>query len=329
MHNGNGQSAAQIEREVDAQRQRIESTIGEIREKLSPGQLVDEILAHTKDGGQEFVGNLGRTAASNPLPTALLGVSLAWLMFGQKQDSGHGGQHVGQYGGHHASPSLAHVTGDGLQRVTHAQDDLGDWYSEFIDEAGKKYRAKSNELGHRAGHFLDETGKQVSGFVNEAGHQVDAFRDEAGNVLDQSMGWAAQSWQDAADSVSHTLQQASDGAAHLSADMRQQASRVADGTMRAFQDQPLIAGALAFAAGAALATTLPSTRQEDEAVGEYADGIKREAAQAAGDMYEKGKQEAAHVYDEASQKAGEIYSDAKSRIAGDDDRAADGAQRPH
>ena len=326
MHNG--QSSAQIEREVEAQRQRIESTIGEIREKLSPGQLVDEILAHTKDGGQQFVGNLGRTATANPLPTALLGVSLAWLMFGQKQDSGHSGQHTGQYGGHYASPSLAKVTGDGLQRVSHAQDEIGDWYSEFIDESGKKYRAKSNELGHRAGHFMDETGKQVSGFMDEAGRQVESFRDEAGNVLDQSMGWAAKTWHDAAEGVSHTMQQASDGAAQLSSDMRQQASRMADGTMKAFQDQPLIAGALAFAAGAALAAALPSTRQEDEAVGEYADGIKRDATHAASDMYEKGKQEAAHLYDEASQKAGEVYSDAKSKIAGQDG-AADGAQRPH
>lgn len=319
MHNGH--SSAVLEREVEAQRQRVESTIGELREKLSPGQLVDEILAHTKDGGQEFVGNLTKTATANPLPTALLGVSLAWLMFGQKQGNAQPAHQVG------SEVSFGRVTGDGLQRVSHAQDEIGDWYSEFIDETGRKYRAKSDELGKRAGHFVDETGKQVAGFMDDAGRNVEAFRDEAGNLLDQSMGWAAHAWHDAASGVAHSMQHASDSAAQMTRDVRHQAEKLADGTMQAFHNQPLIAGALAFAAGAALGAALPPTRQEDEAVGKYADGVKREATHAVEDMYEKGKEEAAHLYDEASQKAGEVYADAKSKLTGED--AGDTTSRTH
>ena len=42
MANTNGtKSSADLEREAQAQRDRIEARIGEIRERLSPGQLVD------------------------------------------------------------------------------------------------------------------------------------------------------------------------------------------------------------------------------------------------------------------------------------------------
>lgn len=310
----NGSNSAEMEREVAAQRHRVESTIDQIREKLSPGQLVDEVLSYTKNGGKDFASSLGHTATANPVPTALLGISLAWLMFGSKKD----GMHAD-----HQYDSYARVNGDGLQRISHAQDELGDWYSEFIDESGRKYRAKSNALGERAGHFVDETGKNVRGFLDNAGRRIDGFRDEAGNVLDQSMGWASQVWDDATSG----MQNASESAAHLAGDMRHQAERFAGTAMRTLENQPLIAGALAFAAGAALGGVLPSTREEDELLGRYSDDVKREASRKAGEMYEDGKEEAARLYEEASGKAGEIYSDAKHKLAGEE--TVEGRPRAH
>ena len=78
-------SSAQLEREVEQQRNRVEARIGEIKDRLSPGQLIDEALAYTKDGGSHFASNLGSTIAANPLPAVMLGVSLVWLMSGQGQ----------------------------------------------------------------------------------------------------------------------------------------------------------------------------------------------------------------------------------------------------
>ena len=78
----NGHSSAEIEREVEAQRAQVESTIGEIKERLTPGQLMDEVLSYTKHGGAHFASNLGHTITANPLPATLLGISLAWLMVG-------------------------------------------------------------------------------------------------------------------------------------------------------------------------------------------------------------------------------------------------------
>src|SRR6187551_2337753 len=79
-YDSDNKSSAELQREIELQRTRVESTIDQIQEKLSPGQLVDELLAYTKGGGGEFVASLQRNVTANPLPVALLGVSLAWLM---------------------------------------------------------------------------------------------------------------------------------------------------------------------------------------------------------------------------------------------------------
>ena len=47
-------SSAELEREVEAQRNRVEARLGEIKDRLSPGQLLDEALSYTKHGGAHF-----------------------------------------------------------------------------------------------------------------------------------------------------------------------------------------------------------------------------------------------------------------------------------
>ena len=82
-----------------------------------------------------------------------------------------------------------------------------------------------------------------------------------------------------------------------------------------FEQQPLIAGALAFAAGAALGAALPHTREEDKLVGEAADNIRREAGKTAAELYEQGKEKVGEVYEEATDKAGKLYGDVKEKVA--------------
>ena len=84
--------------------------------------------------------------------------------------------------------------------------------------------------------------------------------------------------------------------------------------MGLFDQQPLIAGALAFAAGAALGAALPHTEQEDQLVGEQADKLRKQASHAAGDLYEKGKEQIGGLYEEAAGKAADIYDEAKEQV---------------
>jgi hypothetical protein len=81
-----------------------------------------------------------------------------------------------------------------------------------------------------------------------------------------------------------------------------------------FEQQPLVAGALAFAAGAALGASLPATKQEDQLLGEPADKLKRQASDAASQAYAEGKRQVSDAYDEVSGRAAELYGDAKDKL---------------
>jgi len=307
--------SAELAQEVEAQRQRVESRIGEIRERLSPGQLLDEALTYTKHGGQHFAANLGEAVSNNPLPAALLGVSLVWLMTGKAPNLAARSQVETPSQPRHPEYPYATVQGN-LRRVNHSAEDDGLWYSDFEDAMGKRFRAHSSEKGHRVGAFLDQAGRKFGGFVDESGHRVDDFRDEAGNRLEDAMGWASHTFHD----VQQVVGDALGHVGHQAERMGSMASRQFDKANRLatdmFTDQPLVGGALAFAAGAALAAALPHTRLEDKAVGKAADKVRTKAADVAADIYEDGKSRIGDLYERGKEKVVEVYEDVRPQSDG-------------
>lgn len=347
-HETANKTSAELQREIELQRSRVERTIDQIQEKLSPGQLVDELLAYTKGGGGEFVASLQRNVTANPLPVALLGVSLAWLMakpagVDTSKDTStiradrHWDDSMNQRRGYNSDPAdfdeyeeypLTSISGGSLQRQSNRADEHGEVYSEFADDTGKKFRARSDASGKRAGHFVDETGNRFRGFTNAAGERVDQFRDEAGDLLDEASGWASHTWQKAREKL-HDARDAMDSGAGVGKERAAQASDAVRSGMEnlnqtilnQFRDQPLVGGALAFALGAALGSTLPHTPQEDALMGEAADAVKGKVGETAAELYDQGKEKAADLYETASEMAGEFYQQAKDGVTGAADDA--------
>jgi ElaB/YqjD/DUF883 family membrane-anchored ribosome-binding protein len=313
-YDSENKSSAELEREVEAQRDRVEARIGEIKDRLSPGQLIDEALAYTKDGGSHFAANLGSTISANPLPAALLGVSLVWLMSGQGNSGTPSAQP--QRNGNFRQPDYpyARVSGGGLRRTSHRADEQGQWWSEFEAGDGARYKARSNEKGHRLGHFADDTGKLFGGFIDDVGNSIKQFQDESGNMIDDAAGWASHAWSDLTSGIADQAHHVTDGAQQLGREMQKQTDQITRQLGSLFEQQPLIAGALAFAAGASLGAALPHTRQEDKLVGKQGDKLRSEAAHVAGDLYEKGKEQIGEAYDEVVATAGEAYGDVKERV---------------
>ncbi|SMQ86179.1 Protein of unknown function [Devosia lucknowensis] len=344
-YDSDNKSSAELQREIEQQRTRVESTIDQIQEKLSPGQLVDELLAYTKGGGGEFVASLQRNVTANPLPVALLGVSLAWLMAKPAsattadrdeastiRSDRHWDDSINRRRGYQATTSadvdeyedypVTVISGTSLQRLGNSADERGDTYSEFTDDAGKKFRARSDKSGNRAGHFIDEAGNRFKGFTNDAGEQIEHFRDEAGNLLGEASGWASHTWQkarekmhDARDAVQSQASSGKAKAGHASDALQGQMEHLNQTILNQFRDQPLVGGALAFALGAALGSTLPHTPQEDALVGEASDVLKGKVVETASELYDQGKDKAADLYSTATEKVGEVYQQAKDGVA--------------
>src|SRR5690606_29058172 len=76
-------SPSELEREAEQVRAEISETTRQLRDKMSPGQLMDEALGYFKEGdAQRFLTNLKDQVRDNPLALALIGGGVAWLMSG-------------------------------------------------------------------------------------------------------------------------------------------------------------------------------------------------------------------------------------------------------
>ena len=89
MNNDRDRSPEQIQNEVRRTRDQLDATLSAIERRLAPGQLMEDGLHYLRNNGAtEYVANLGDTAKRDPIPLALVGVGLAWLVVSARRDSG-------------------------------------------------------------------------------------------------------------------------------------------------------------------------------------------------------------------------------------------------
>jgi ElaB/YqjD/DUF883 family membrane-anchored ribosome-binding protein len=79
-HNGE-RRPEEIQAEIARTRGDMDATLSAIEQRLTPGQLIDQGLDYVRSSGaNEFVSNLGGSVKNNPIPVALMGIGMAWLM---------------------------------------------------------------------------------------------------------------------------------------------------------------------------------------------------------------------------------------------------------
>jgi hypothetical protein len=81
----------QLERDTERTRLELANTIEELRDRLTPGQVLDEVLDYASDGDVgDYLRSFKRQAIGNPIPLSLMGASMAWLVaasaFGRRGD---------------------------------------------------------------------------------------------------------------------------------------------------------------------------------------------------------------------------------------------------
>ncbi|MBB5664005.1 ElaB/YqjD/DUF883 family membrane-anchored ribosome-binding protein [Rhizobium leguminosarum] len=325
METSTDKTSAELQREIERDRQRLGDRLDAIQERMSPGQLVDEVLAYARNsGGSEFVGNLGRTLKENPLPVALIGVSLAWLMAKGSPSTTAPDSREPEY-------DLYPVQGP-VRRLGPPTSIGGVRYSHFSDGSGRQLKALTDETGRRAGHFMDDTGKTYRGFVDASGKQVNQILDETGAIFDAASGWAAEKWEQVKTTAHDIAERAAGTASSLTSrttsaatNLQEQATELNTLILTQFRDQPLVGGALAFAVGAAIGAALPSTETEDELAGEASDAAKDALGAQSSELFDRGKAVASDVLERAVGVASDAHDEIKDRLSEEVDALKSGA----
>ena len=61
------------------ERARVDETVRQIQQKLTPGQLIDEVLRQGGEPTRNAIAGVGKTIAAHPIPALLIGTALVWL----------------------------------------------------------------------------------------------------------------------------------------------------------------------------------------------------------------------------------------------------------
>ena len=74
-------SSEQLEQESARVRAHVAETIDELRDRATPGQLVDQLLDYAREGnGAQYLRNLRSEIVDHPMPVTLVGAGIAWMI---------------------------------------------------------------------------------------------------------------------------------------------------------------------------------------------------------------------------------------------------------
>lgn len=272
--------AAELEREAEAARARLSETADQLKARMSPGQMMDEVLNQFRDGDSgQMLANLRSQARDNPMALALVGSGLAWLMMG----SGPAAPRPAA-----PRPPAPPARAAHLRQGPGAGIPGGGAATSAGGAAGKAWTGSPSAAGE-PGETARSAGSDALGGIRDAAGSLRAAGSEA---LDSLRDHAA-----SAGAAARDLEAA--GEERL-ADLGHQARRTfADVLDR----EPLVIGAIGLAVGAAIGALLPASALERQHLGSTGEALRDKAStlldrgvaaakDAAGEVYETARDEA-------------------------------------
>lgn len=234
-----------LEADVNASRHRLNDTLSALGSKLSPGQMLDEVLGLAQGQAGQFASKLGRQVRDNPMPTLLIAAGVGLLFMQSRQGNGVDADDWRHETRYRSLEEARWAT----PRNTGESDDA---YNERVHSAYAKALDLKQMAGEAAHDFKARVEKTVEGVQRRAA----SIRDRVGT---------------AASDVSHF---AKDQAQRLG----QRASDVRHGAEDLYQSTPLAVGAIALAVGALIGSATPLSDTERDGLSDVADRAARAGA---------------------------------------------------
>jgi len=286
LYDGGGKRPDEIENDIAHTRADLSETLDALERRLAPRHLFEvgvDMLRGTMNGNS---GRITESLSRNPVPLALIGVGLGWLLLSNTRTGAH-------YAGR-AQSSVSNALSGAADRIgstagnlaNRAGDTAGSLAGRVADTAG----SLAGRVGDTAGGLVDrvrgavgdaystvsggshayarsKSGEAAAGMTTAAHTAGDTTADAARS------GGALQTAGDYAGRVADYGRSAAGQASDYASSAGRQVSSVGSRFGRVLEDYPLAVGALGFLAGAVIAASLPSTEIEDELVGETRDDL--------------------------------------------------------
>jgi uncharacterized protein YjbJ (UPF0337 family) len=280
-------------------RDRMSETLDELSVRLNPNRIKEHVRENIREATVGRVENMARhaqeraietregildTIRDNPIPAAMIGVGLGWMLFN------------GRRNGHGLSES------HGSWSHTHQSNETGEQYNAgyYGDVSATTPRLMQDDaaggIGASISHqdepgVVDRLRSKVSDTVSNVGDTASGFVGQAGGAISDVAGRTQERVGDVAHRVTHV-------ASDVVETTRYQAMRVEDRLSRTMRENPLALGAVALAVGMAAGFAIPETRRENQLMGGARDQLMDRAREMVDDTREKVQNVAERVVDE-------------------------------
>lgn len=82
-----GKSSDQIRADIRRTRDHLDRTIDELQQRLDPKELMHSVFQSLRDSSSDVVNRGLCTLKNNPIPTALVGIGVIWLLMNHSRRS--------------------------------------------------------------------------------------------------------------------------------------------------------------------------------------------------------------------------------------------------
>jgi Protein of unknown function (DUF3618) len=353
-------SSAEIERDIEREREELQDTLQEIRDRYSVESITRQVGRYVQENGSDIGRSVMEQVKANPIPLALTGIGLAWLM------AGGGSRATDQqyrYRDRFAGYRSRAMSGSDYD---YRRDEFGpeyydeeqDWSSYDFDEDDDEWASQGEgrsgwssvksgvrSMAHKVGDMASDVGEKASdmaasvtsgmgsgsrsrsrGYYDDdswytsrsrrARRGMRKMRASAGEMMSRMYEGTQDMTEEARQRVVAAREAAYNAQKQLEDMVRRGQREMAD----LFGSQPLVVGALAMAAGAAIGGLLPRTDMEDAAMGDERDRLLEEAER----IYRQEREKAGAVVGAAASAATEVLREARDEITseGEDGESA-------
>jgi ElaB/YqjD/DUF883 family membrane-anchored ribosome-binding protein len=325
-------SSAQFEQESERTRAHLNDTVSELRSRMTVGQVADQVWDLAKDGlGGDFARNLARQAANNPMPVALMGTGLAWLMFaksdGNRRSHGsaeyidRGSRATAGLGVTEEETTTTRGSGHTLRRmakpVRRTAHDMRDAAAAAGTTIADGYESVSESASGMASSAYDAAKDGMDSAKETASSAYEAIKERAAAAGDKAASTYGSMKETIKERTMQTRDMATDSAKAVSEYATGSAQRIADFCA----DNPLVLIGAGLALGAIAGAILPVTEMENELMGETSDQLKQQAEHIAASQVDKVERVGEQIIDHASESAAREFG------AGDTAAGSTGLER--
>jgi len=242
---------------------------------------VDSVKEASYNAGNKVKGAgdiIVETIKLNPIPAAITGVGLAWLlMSAYRQKEASSMNYNGTPGDRFASTTDEFgMQNNFATSNTYSGPSTMDTMKSSLSDAKDKVAQKAGDIAHSVSDTASNVAQTVSNKASDVAHTVS----------------------NKASDVAHTV---SNTASEWGGQVKGQAQRAASATGDFYQVNPLAMGAIALLVGAAVGLMIPATDPENRLMGETRDRLKDQAAQQFQDVAGKVSAVAQTAFDSAKQ----------------------------